>query len=250
MEPFPDSLDNQRSGVPFFLHPALENTGQLFISHVYEERHVAQVLQKYLHQAFGNSIPVFAAFDKESIGGGKKWFTHITENLKTSRVVLVLISSASHQRPWLSFEAGFGDGGGAIVIPVALKDFAWGTLQFPLAGYQGRSIEDLPSILADVSKALDLPSERQDLDAYLTEVHSAEAQMAYKNLVVRPFIRDFGLQFEIENTGNTDLELLMLEVMVPTTAFMIPGRPSPRSSRNSCTTSINGGMVITTAGLL
>jgi len=188
---------------------------QVFISHVFEERHVAEVLKKYVEQAFRNEFPVFAAFDGESIGGGKKWFNHITEGLRQSRVALVLVSHASRRRPWLSFEAGFGDGAGTEVIPVSVRGFSLGQLEFPLAGYQGHPIHDLPSILADITNRFHLPSEKPDLDSYLNEVRSAEANMAYKSLEVRPFVRENSLMFEMENTGNTDIELLMLEVLVP-----------------------------------
>jgi hypothetical protein len=188
---------------------------QVFISHVYEERHVALVLQKYIKRAFREAFPVFAAFDKESIGGGKKWFTHITEYLTTADIVLVLISHASRRRPWISFEAGFGDGVGADVIPVSIRGFSLGRLEFPLAGYQGRSIDDLPSLLADITNRVGSPSERQDLEENLKEIRAAETQMAHKSLEVRPFVRDGALQFELTNKGNTDIELLMLEALVP-----------------------------------
>jgi hypothetical protein len=194
----------------------MSDQAQVFISHVYEERHIALVLQKYIRQAFRDAFPVFAAFDKESIGGGKKWFTHIVENLKRSPIVLVLVSGGSRRRPWLAFEAGVGDGVNATVIPVGIRDFAWGKLEFPLLAYQGRSIEDLPSILSDITKAFKISSEPMDHEAYLTEIRTAEASMAYKSLTVRPLLHpNVTLRFEIENRGNADIELLMLEVWMP-----------------------------------
>jgi hypothetical protein len=176
------------------------------------------VLQKYIQQAFGNKFQVFAAFDKQSIGGGKKWFSHITESLKRSKVVLVLVSHTSRRRPWLTFEAGFGDGCGAGVIPISIRNFSLGKLDYPLAGYQGRSIDDLPNILADINKELRLPFAKQDLEPYLSELTEADAQMTYKSLETRPFISasDYTLQFEVKNPGNADIELLMFEVLVPT----------------------------------
>jgi hypothetical protein len=190
---------------------------QVFISHVYEERHVALVLQKYIRLAFGDSFPVFAAFDRERIGGGKKWFSHIVENLKRSRVVIVLVSSGSRRRPWLAFEAGVGDGVDATVIPVGIRDFAWGKLEFPLLGYQGRSVEDLPSIVSDITRALKIPSEPVAQDAYSEELKTAEVSMAYKSLRVRPFVDPSKVSpcFEIENLGNSDIELLMLDAWAP-----------------------------------
>jgi hypothetical protein len=98
---------------------------------------------------------------------------------------------------------------------VSIRGFSLGKLEFPLAGFQGRSAEDLTSILADITGSLGQPSERQDVIAYVKELREAESRMAYKSLEVRPFVQESFLQFEIENKGNTDIELLMLEALVP-----------------------------------
>ena len=188
---------------------------QVFLSHISEERHIAHVLQKYLRQAFGDAFPIFSAFDGESIGGGKKWFDHIVRKLKESAIVFVLVSNTSRQRPWLTFEAGFGDANGAEVIPISIRDFSLGKLAFPLAGFQGRSIDDLPGILADVSNRLGVTSVPQDVSTYLMELNEAARNMSNKSLEVRPFVQKHSLQFELENKGSNDLELLMLEVWIP-----------------------------------
>jgi len=188
---------------------------QVFISHVYEERQVALVLQKYIRQAFNDAVSVFAAFDKESIGGGKEWFSHITTNLRGSAIVLVLVSHASRRRSWLNFEAGFGGGAGADVIPVLIRGLSPAKVEFPLAGYQVRSIDDLPSIQADITNKLGTASAKQDIEDYLEEIRIAESQVANKTLLVSPFVRGNALHFEIKNEGNTDVELLMLEVLIP-----------------------------------
>lgn len=53
-------------------------------------------------------------------------------------------------------------------------------------------------------------------DAYIEKIRAAEATLNYKSLVVRPFIdRQPCLQFDIENIGNLDIELLMLEFHLP-----------------------------------
>jgi len=189
---------------------------QVFISHTYEERAVAAVLQKYIRSAFKGSFPVFAAFDRDSIGGGRKWFNHIVESLHKSVVVLVLVSHESRRQPWVNFEAGYGGGVEAEVIPVSVRNFSLGTLDFPLAGFQGRSIDDLPGILADITHRVLATSSRPDMITYLREIHEAEAQLIYKSLTVRPVVLDKTLRFELTNKGNTDIELLMLEVLVPT----------------------------------
>lgn len=198
-----------------FIPTNMADNRQVFISHIYEERSVADVLQKYIRRGFRGELPVFAAFDRESIGGGKKWFTHIVDNLDKSAVVLVLLSHESRRRQWINFEAGYGGGAGAEVVPVSIRNFSLGKLEFPLLGFQGRSIDDISGILADVTNTLHIPSERVDLDAYLQEIREAEAKLIYKSLNIHPFVQGNALQFELTNNGNADIELLMLEAYVP-----------------------------------
>jgi len=78
---------NQRDGV--------------FIGHITEEKPLALVLQKYLRLAFGEGYRVFVSSDAKSIGGGKKWYTHIIENLGNSGFVV-----GKHFRPTACDNAG------------------------------------------------------------------------------------------------------------------------------------------------
>jgi hypothetical protein len=103
-----------RNKIPNWANSEYRNHS-VFISHITEEKPVAEVLQKYLKLAFGSDFRVFVSSDAKSIGGGKKWYTHIIENLKISEVVLVLLSQESKGREWINFEAGFGEG---ICLPV------------------------------------------------------------------------------------------------------------------------------------
>src|SRR5690242_6528551 len=100
----------------------------IFISHITEEKPIALVLQKYLKSAFGDGFRVFVSCDATSIGGGKRWYTHIIDNLRQRAVVLVLLSHQSTSRDWINYEAGFGDGSGSLVIPIGVKNFPLGQL--------------------------------------------------------------------------------------------------------------------------
>jgi hypothetical protein len=191
-----------------------ERTG-IFISHITEEKPVALVLQAYLRKAFDGDIRVFVSSDSRSIGGGKKWFDHIIQSLRTSRVILVLVSQESRRREWINFEAGFGDGGESLVIPVSIKSFPLGQLSFPLAGYQGRGVDELGALLDDIGDAIGATPADIDRNAYEREIGDAEASLRYRSLKVEPVVQGTSLRFDIENVGNVDLELLMFEVSVP-----------------------------------
>jgi hypothetical protein len=187
----------------------------VFISHITQETPVAIVLQKYLRLAFGDDFRVFVSSDAKSIGGGKKWYTHIIENLRVSEVVLVLVSQESKGREWINFEAGFGEGLESLVVPIGINQLSLGQLSFPLAGLQARSIGALGPIVDDIADRIGVTPNAIDAKAYVEELEEAEAQLIYKSLKVEPVLDKDMLSVDIRNIGNTDLELLMLDVYVP-----------------------------------
>jgi hypothetical protein len=189
--------------------------GGVFISHISEEKPVALALQKHLRFAFGESLPVFVSTDKTSIGGGQKWFEQIITKLRSAKVVLSLISQESRRREWINFEAGFGDGGNLLVVPVAIRNFPLGQLSFPLAGYQGRSIDDIGALVDDVGSRVGATPRRVDIQQYLQDIRNAEAQLNYRSLKLDVLMGANRLNFQLQNIGNVDLELLTIEVYVP-----------------------------------
>ncbi len=191
------------------------STRGVFISHISEEKPVAFVLQRHLKAAFGERLPVFVSTDKKSIGGGKKWFEEIIAKLRSSQVVLSLISQESRRREWINFEAGFGDGGNLLIVPVAIRNFPLGQLSFPLAGYQGRSIDDIGALVDDIGSKVGATPRSVDIQQYLDEIRSAEAELNYRSLRLDVLMGANKLRFQLQNVGNVDLELLMIEVYVP-----------------------------------
>lgn len=189
----------------------------VFISHITEEKPVALVLQKHLRALFGATFPVFVSTDATSIGGGKKWFEYIINSLRSpsTRVVLSLVSQESRRRDWINFEAGFGDGAGRLLIPVAIRGFQLSQLSFPLSGYQGRSIDNISALVSDIGSMVGLTPGSIDLAGYLEEIREAEASVNYKSLRLEPHWDGSAIVFQLTNVGNVDLELLMIETYTP-----------------------------------
>ena len=106
---FPTSygIDNLRVAILGIME---NGSSGIFISDHSAEKSLALKLQAYLTECFGESTPVFVSSDRDSIGGGRVWFDHIRKSLKTAKVVLVLLSTASKSQDWILFEAGVGDG--------------------------------------------------------------------------------------------------------------------------------------------
>jgi hypothetical protein len=194
-----------------------------FISHILTESPVALVLQEYLQRAYPDDFPVFVASDNRSIPGGEGWWQHIRDSIKQRQVVLVLLSDESAAREWINFEAGVGDGSGAKVIPVAIKNYRFDKLDFPLKGFQGRYVGDLEGILYDIDQVTQRSASPLDKPAYLEAIKRAEESVTYRNLFFSPVRTAFNgspsLMFEIENRGNTDIDLLFAEVHIPRQAL-------------------------------
>jgi hypothetical protein len=182
-------------------------------------------VKSYLQQAFGPDLPIFVSSDKTSIGGGKKWFTHVIENLRGKKVVLCLVSQESKSREWVNFEAGYGEGHGACIIPVAIKNLPLGAIGYPLSGYQARAVEDIQAIIDDIAREARLIPRPIDQQLYLSDLLRAEDEVQYKSVNMRPYTRlnrtdgVMSLHFEIENSGNTDVELLFAEATVGKNLF-------------------------------
>lgn len=192
-----------------------EQKSGVFISHIVHESPVALVLQRAIREAFGSDFRVFVSSDQFSIGGGRKWFEHIITELRSRKVVLLLVSRESAKREWISFEAGFGDGSGGIVIPVAIINLRFSELSFPLAAYNGRLVDDIEGILYDITRETGLSHKRVDVLDYRERIRLAEDSVTYKSLILNAFWDGERIRFKLRNNGNTDLDLLMVEAWCP-----------------------------------
>jgi hypothetical protein len=125
----------------------------VFISHITEEKGIADNLKSLLIEAFGEDFKIFVSSDYRSIGGGKVWYSEIIESLTAAPVVLVLLSEASIERRWINFEAGVGIGAGNLVIPLVGEGFPKSKVGLPLSQLQVRALndwKDVDGILADI----------------------------------------------------------------------------------------------------
>ena len=59
----------------------------IFISHIAEEKVVANRLKELLQTTFAPSLKIFVSSDYESISSGQDWFNAICGALKATRVV-------------------------------------------------------------------------------------------------------------------------------------------------------------------
>lgn len=203
---------------------------RIFISHIVAEAPVAIALKAVLLDAFGEQVKVFVASDGQSIGGGQEWWQRIREEVKEADVTLILLSSMSVVRPWVNYEAGIADGGIYAqdilvrIIPIAIRNFTFDKLDFPLKGFQGRFLGNLQGLFLDLSSHGLILRPSFDFNDAIEKLSQAENDVNYKACLITPYMVKssdyrFYLRFEISNVGTVDLDLLLFEVLVPSSLF-------------------------------
>jgi TIR domain len=141
----------------------------VFISHITEEKGIADKLKSFLIEAFGQDFKIFVSSDYKSIGGGKIWYSEIIESLIAAPVVLVLLSEASVERRWINFEAGVGIGAGSLVIPLVGEGFPKSKVGLPLSQLQVRALndwKDVDGVLADIAERTQREASTVDTEAF------------------------------------------------------------------------------------
>jgi len=102
-------------------------------------------------------------------------------------------------------------------------------MQYPLKGLQGYYLQQLPEILKEISRRMDAPMGKVDLDAASEEINDIQTELPAKKLALelRPEIRfpNWLLRFAIVNGGNRDVQLLEVKIRVPSAILSCPYRP-------------------------
>jgi hypothetical protein len=107
----------------------------LFISFITEESELAMALKADLEGVFPGKVKIFVSSDDASIPVGAKWLESVDVALKQSKIVIVLCSKHSIDRPWINFELGAGWIKGIPVVPVC---------------HSGLKVVDLPNPLSEL----------------------------------------------------------------------------------------------------
>lgn len=200
-----------------------KKTVGIFISHITEEKAVANKLKSFIRQALGRDVGVFVSSDYISIPGGEPWFTKIVESLKSVKVVLVLLSEHSVDRRWINFEAGIGIGAEAKVIPVVFRNLDKGDVGVPLSELQVRDLHDprgVRGILSDIESQIGVKARSVDEELFVEELEEIEKTLPAKGVFLAPSLayKDQGaadLKFMLLNKGNKDVELIELWAAIP-----------------------------------
>ncbi len=112
----------------------------VFISFIHEEQEVASAVQDLLRDQLKQN-KIFLSSDEWQIYAGEQWLDRITKELAPAKVVVLMLSPRSVQRPWVNFEAGGAWLTGKAIIPACFNGLTKGNLPKPYSNIQAL---DLP----------------------------------------------------------------------------------------------------------
>src|SRR5271163_3722789 len=115
----------------------------VFISFIHEEREYAEAIQEFVTQLLGIDAKPFMSSDQMQVYAGEKWLEQIMNELKTAKVVLLMLSKESVVRPWVNFEAGAAWTRDIVTIPVCFGGLRKGELPKPYSILQAVDLESL-----------------------------------------------------------------------------------------------------------
>lgn len=131
---------------------------QVFLSHSSSDRNLAEIIALYLSKVTLRQFTVWHSSDSSGTGGikiGSVWFDEIRKQLENSKVILVLLTPNSIDKPWLYFESGFGQAlKNCEVIPLLVGLSKFSDVTAPLSLYQSFNITDYGSLKKFTNKLL------------------------------------------------------------------------------------------------
>ncbi len=136
---------------------------EVFISYIHEEEEVAKAVQEFIKTKFENKQNVFLSSDKWQVFAGEIWLDRIRGELDSAKVVILMLSQRSVERPWVNFEAGAAWLANKAVIPVCFGGLSKEQLPKPYSGIQALNLRDeayylLTSIAHHLQQFMMIPS--------------------------------------------------------------------------------------------
>jgi hypothetical protein len=116
----------------------------IFISHATTDNPIVDILKTQIERVFANGVQVFASSVPGVIKPGKLWLDEIKSNLEKAKIVIVIITPVSINRPWIWFEVGASwskmEVGNGRIYPLCVPEIDFKELPVPLSSLQALSL--------------------------------------------------------------------------------------------------------------
>lgn len=113
----------------------------VFISHVNENKVVANALKALIVKSFPHDVDVFVAGDPYNISFSDDWFEKIKKGIDDCHLMIILCTPESVKRPWINFEAGAATILRKKVGPICFAGQTVGRLPSPLNYIRSQAID-------------------------------------------------------------------------------------------------------------
>lgn len=158
----------------------------IFISHINEERDIAIAVKEFIDKKFLNIANVFLSSHEESLKLGDEWFITIKTSLKNCKIIIILCSPLSINKPWINFEAGAGWIKDIPVIPLCHSGLSIEKLPFPLKSFQGGILnnkEDIKKLFNVIAKILDIKTPKINKKEFFDKISLFENKIINSSLI-------------------------------------------------------------------
>lgn len=127
----------------------------VFLSFIHEQQSVAVAVQKLLQDNL-KERKIFLSADVWQVLAGENWLDRIKEELSSAKVVILLLSKLSVDRPWVNFEAGAAWLTNKPIIPACFGGLSKEGLPKPYSGIQALNLaEDAYYLVRSIFRYLD-----------------------------------------------------------------------------------------------
>ena len=134
---------------------------KVFLSHPHSAAKTAISFARWIEKVFGDQIEVICTSEPEHhIDPGRMVTTGIVEHIKSSSVVLALITPESLKLPWIFYEMGATHALGKVFIPCVVRGLSLRDLLPQAYEYQGAELsseQGLRGLVGAVSHYLGTP---------------------------------------------------------------------------------------------
>lgn len=129
---------------------------EVFISFIHQERRAASAMFEVLRGCLSDTTVFLSSADDYLLFAGDVWLDEIRSELTEAKVVLLMLSGESVQRPWINFEAGAAWLTGKTIIPACYGGLTKSTMPKPYSGIQGVDLpDDLTYLVRSIQHHLD-----------------------------------------------------------------------------------------------
>ena len=112
----------------------------IFISFIHEEVDIADGVRNFLRKKLGQGTKVFLSSDKWTVLAGEDWLKRVKDELTSAKIVVLMLSEISVQRPWVNFEAGAGWLYNKVLIPVCFGGLHKGAMPKPYSAFHRQGV--------------------------------------------------------------------------------------------------------------